>query len=168
MQLNTLKWERLLWWKSIVLDLWNTWKVAFCLTLRPLYRVQTSLFTYSTRDSLDFRVGKDIVKYFTFSCSQPPSPRLYLVILATERPTLFCTFCFLTRSQRRFWQFILLRLECTVATSHTVQSVSRLAHVLLSDICVIEKQSPWPLVRERTLPTVDRPLSTKFNANFCR
>jgi hypothetical protein len=29
------------------------------------------------------------------------------------------------------------------------------------------KQTPWPLVRERTIPTDDRHLLTKFSANFC-
>jgi hypothetical protein len=31
----------------------------------------------------------------------------------------------------------------------------------------IYKQIPWPLVRERTIPTDDRHLSTKFSANIC-
>jgi predicted membrane protein len=29
------------------------------------------------------------------------------------------------------------------------------------------KQTPWPLVRERNIPTDDRHLSKKFNANIC-
>jgi hypothetical protein len=29
------------------------------------------------------------------------------------------------------------------------------------------KQTPWPLVRKRTIPTDDRRLSAKFSANFC-
>jgi hypothetical protein len=39
---------------------------------------------------------------------------------------------------------------------------------MLKDEKVIQtnKQTPWPLVRERTIPTDDRHLSTKFSANF--
>jgi serine/threonine protein kinase len=29
-----------------------------------------------------------------------------------------------------------------------------------------QKQTPWPLVRERTIPTDDRHLSTKFSVNY--
>jgi hypothetical protein len=30
-----------------------------------------------------------------------------------------------------------------------------------------KKQTPWPLVRKRTIPTERPHLSTKFNFNFC-
>jgi hypothetical protein len=36
-----------------------------------------------------------------------------------------------------------------------------------SSVVTKQKQTPWPLVRERTIPTDDRRLSTKFSATFC-
>jgi hypothetical protein len=100
---------------------------------------------------------------------------LYISCKSELNMTSFCLPAYISRRKHESqWNLTLLN---KIFTFFTVDSANKKftfsgMHCVVSQESLLfggknKKQTPWPLVRKRTIPTDDRHLSAKFSANFC-
>jgi hypothetical protein len=107
--------------------------------------------------------------------NRPPGCVQRRLVNTSHRPLLSCyTYHLPAGLQRGGGEIQTAVTQFHIGTSYTVVLYEKVgtAEKRYSTECFMtalltNKQTPWPLVHKRTIPTEDRQLSAKFSANFC-